>query len=163
MDAIVRRRALLAAAKVALSLTVLGCSSGSEDSTAEDDTSAEALRHKDAGCSAHHTPACDVPEIGADASVSKSGIACCKSLIQSEMVDAGFGMGQLPASAKKDPDVLSCCSAVKAQGIGQFQSLYETAMACCQLTGDFSNPACTPWGPPMPPAMREGFALPEVA
>lgn len=166
MDAIVRRRALLAAAKVALSLTVLGCSSSAEDPTAsEDDTAAEALhRHKDAGCH-HHQAACDTT-VTADAGVSADGLACCRTLVTSEMADAGFGMSQLPASAKKDPDITACCKAISASGWGSggaAMSAYETARACCELTGDWSNPACTPWGPPMPPAMKAGFELDGVA
>jgi hypothetical protein len=171
MDLLVRRRALLAAAKVALSLSIVACSAAVEDPTSQDDTTNDYLRKKnDAGPAATHdcgtkappTTTCGIPKTGVDAAapVASEELTCCTSFIASKRSDAGEGWMTLPADAKKDPDIVACCGAIVANGVswgddaGIATAPYDVVQSCCQVTG-FRSVACTPWGPPAPPAMTK--------
>lgn len=62
-----------------------------------------------------------------------------------------------PATLKKDARLASCCDALASQpapadGLAVTEEL--RTLGCCHVAGFTSAAAhCTPWGPPMPPAM----------
>lgn len=156
----VRLAALRAAAKLALGLSFVGCS-GAESITAEsaeDDAASGASedlkkkRAKDAGPAA-------CKDAGADAAAPS-----CKELLAATFADAAWEpfrtyrteKAPLPPSPAR---AASCCRD-GADGWGQPEAVGEHRWACCNLLGDGESqgdgvPAyCTPWGPPVPPAMR---------
>jgi len=175
MDALTRRRALSAAAKVAFSFTFIGagtavtaCGAGSlDDRTAgNDDQTDDALhRARDAGkaqaphaCNGAADAAADAPvdastgpvcalPAGGDAGPSDEAITCCVDLVGSRAA----------ADGGSDPSIAACCQAIGAdywKGNG-FENQKETTAlwACCGF-GDIPQSTCSPWGPPMPPRMR---------
>jgi hypothetical protein len=171
MDLLVRRRALLAAAKVALSLSIVACSAAVEDPSPQDDATNDYLsKKKDAGGTATHdcgstaapTTTCGIPKAGVDASapVGSETLTCCTNFVASAQADAGEGWMQLPAGSNKDPNIVACCGAIVANGAGASEdggtatAPWELVQSCCQVTG-FKSVACTPWGPPAPPAMTK--------
>ena len=58
----------------------------------------------------------------------------------------------------QDEGVGACCNVVVAhanEGGSVMEQLgWENIQRCCQAAGSPFGPACTPWGPPVPPAMR---------
>jgi hypothetical protein len=164
MDARIRREALRAAAKVALSLTVLtGCSSTPAESRDEGTQSEEALRRR------RQDPL---------ASVDTSCPTECEAALDALTADRDANrMEDLP----KSPNVVACCNTLLDEsdrewstpmdddgGIADASEPFKTKhrFTCCRATGTKEVPwgthvACTPWGPPMPPSMTE--FLQEVA
>ena len=169
MDLLVRRRALLAAAKVALSFSIVACSAAVEDPSPQDDTTNDYLsKKKDSGAAAAHdcgtnappTLACGIPKTGFDAgTVSNDSLACCTTLVGGKKTDAGEGWMTLPEGAGKDPNVAGCCTAIIAHAYNWQEDAgvtvpYDLVYSCCQATGSTAM-ACTPWGPPAPPAITK--------
>jgi hypothetical protein len=149
MDALIRRRALLAAAKVALSMSVFGCAAAVDQPPADENANAESdeLRrhHVDAGhTSCHDAGAPTAPKTKAE----------CKAYVDAHEADAGGGWADLPpGSAKRDPELAACCTTLIDGGFNS--DTYQEVSACCQDMGDTKDLACTPWGPPAPPAVDE--------
>lgn len=149
MDRETRRLALRQAAKMVLGAAFIGCG-GALASEASPDAAADARGPydavpKDAGL------ACDVTPVG-DAGISESSVACCLALTESVTPDSG-GF---------DVDPSGCCHALYEKGHHSLVSFaygpshhwrYDTCGSCAKLVGD--PVACTPWGPPVPPAMLE--------
>jgi hypothetical protein len=170
MDLLVRRRALLAAAKVALSFSIVACSAAVEDPSPQDDTTNDYLsKKKDSGaaaahdCGSNHAPtlACGIAKTPAlDAGkASNDTLACCTTLVRGTQSDAGEGWMTLSASAAKDPNVAGCCDALIANAWNWDEDAgvtvpYDLVSSCCQATGSKAM-ACTPWGPPAPPAITK--------
>jgi hypothetical protein len=97
---------------------------------------------------------------------------CCATTLGSALV-ADSGLLDPADAAASDPRVLGCC-AVAAYRLnadvgpdaGAFYGDMGTLMDagvnvnsnfldCCYALKDYQGPACTPWGPPMPPAMPD--------
>lgn len=116
-------------------------------------------------------PSSVLPEglhVDAAAGISEPTFGCCVSLLKAVPPnDGGF---QFPDAAVDDPQVRDCCATVIARldyEYGQTieqpdasmatlrqdeQTAASVRWACCQVT-PAEGPTCTPWGPPMPPAM----------
>ncbi len=171
MDLLVRRRALLAAAKVALSFSIVACSAAVEDPSSQDDTTNDYLSKKkdsgaaavahDCGSNAPSTLACGIAKTPAlDAGkVSNDSLACCTTLVSGKKTDAGEGWMALPEGVAKDPNVAGCCNALIANAFNWEEDAgvtvpYDLVYSCCQATGSTAM-ACTPWGPPAPPAITK--------
>jgi hypothetical protein len=65
----------------------------------------------------------------------------------------------LPEGAGKDPNVAACCGAIIAHAYtweadAGVEVPYDLVYSCCQATGSKAM-ACTPWGPPAPPAITK--------
>ena len=121
---------------------------GDDASTAHDGAS-EASTRSDASLT------CDLsqPE-------SNAAFECC--IAHEESVFAADAGGT-------DPTTMTCCKAIIDRIDGdtgdagaQFSTDYQQAGPvlgeCCRLLGTPIGPACTPWGPPPPPAMPEEVA-----
>jgi hypothetical protein len=59
-------------------------------------------------------------------------------------------------AAAADPTIVACCNAI-IQHVNQKPADYTRAQIeisqCCPLLANPFGAACTPWGPPVPPAM----------
>lgn len=159
MDAETRKLALRQAAKMVLGVAFVGCGGAIAAEAAPDGASdaktggydAAVAVPKDAGLACNLTPE-------GDAGISESSVACCFALTESATPDAGFAFD--PAPWASNPSLSGCCTALYEKGHHSLVSFaygkephwrYDTCGACAKLVGDPS--ACTPWGPPVPPAM----------
>ncbi len=201
----IRHRALLAAAKVTLSLAALGC--GAADplpSLATDQRSSESPceqggKRCDTGAAGAAGAAPEEQAGGAPPGVggASPGVGGVGGQVATAGAGQGGGLGcgentEFPYDAvqvnccldvvkktfPQDPgalppetlsaEELACCRVVLTsrdqQGEAPIAGVdpipWNLAYACCLFTdpsdGSFS-PTCTPWGPPMPPAMIEGL------
>jgi hypothetical protein len=172
MRASTKSFALRAAAKAALSMTVVGCGGATVTTPTEDAGKTSASMAKDAGMTPTVLEDSEAPpttrdggdsrvamgdpcpgvSVG-DASVSEDGFACCKSYL-TPAADAAFGSLGVDASA---PFAAACCSAVIRYADttdGAYASADAILPGCCEsLDPEPIGRACTPWGPPVPPAM----------
>jgi hypothetical protein len=142
--------ALKAAGKVAFSVAFLaGCSSANETEANTDD---QALRARvDAGHAGH------------DGASSDGGSPSCeKKFTCDDLLNAAFPTpGNYPGTQiATTPQVQSCChdllvgfeSSIEGR-VGSFEHRWD----CCENHGESNEGigfACTPWGPPVPPAMK---------
>lgn len=147
----VRRRALLAASKVSLSAVLLtGCGGRVEAPSPEPlftEGSADAAGVLDAESADSASSETMVP---ADAG------SACGRIVEAALSDAGEPV------VSTDPAVVACCREILPTWTfgGEGTVSYEVARACCEVIGgdkwwELGYPACTPWGPPMPPAFDE--------
>jgi len=176
MELRVKKLALRSAAKVAFGSIAAGC--GGSMMVASDagvDAKVDAFVEKDAAIvDVARTP--DAPEDAAlactgptevDASdVDESVFQCCVVTLQSQVGDASpFDQNGPDASlVANDPAATNCCRVVIARidhepDGGSFGDDYASATSgvdlvpwCCDVAFEM-GPACTPWGPPTPPAM----------
>jgi hypothetical protein len=144
----IQRAALRAAARLALPAFLFACGSttpspANDDSTStssESDLSAAGCSHKvDAYCAAEHP--------------YETKEDCCKD----EVADADFPkdlrMGPNP-DTRVDALTRGCCT-VLAQAADKAQTFsWPERTECCAAIGWNAAGTCTPWGPPVPPAMR---------
>lgn len=169
----VQRRALRAAAKVALAFStasVFGACGGqvAQVPGGKDDAEADAATTTDAAVDDTFVVAdaiVDATSCGAigDAA-TPTQLACCAAKVRAtfpvdvaEPVDAGGA----PDGGSPDPSLQACCGELIKVYDGtpdhDFGLSWAQARACCYaLPGPwFSHAglACTPWGPPMPPPM----------
>lgn len=166
----VHSAALRAAAKVAFSVAFIGgCAAqtaeGEDPATAdgagaatsaEADLSAKAKKAKKNSGKATAAPGCH----HADASAPK--LSC------EQVVNAAFPTdGNYPGVKQSvSAEVQTCCVELLAPSDGGVPMLAEHRWDCCANlpadAGQQVNIACTPWGPPVPPAMKRR-ALPAPA
>jgi hypothetical protein len=192
MDYSTRRAALRAAAKVALSASIIGCGSvvvedldhgGAASSGGGSGPIATATSTSSASGSVSSTGtgdiapdagpsdggeelACDTPPLGVDAGISDETLTCCIGFLGGYVPD-GSDWPEFDAVAAADPSVKGCCNAMiqdVAKVAQQGSALaWNELNACCGVLGNPNGPACTPWGPPVPPEMPIDRALLEVA
>ena len=146
MDRHVHLAALRAAAKLTMGISfVAGCSS----------TDAPAIGSDDTNLTDHApTPASDA-SAPCDGSTD-AGAPSCESLLASAFPSPAWDdfrtyrteAAPLPTAT---PEVRACCEKITSES--------EQRWECCNLLGGGDSLgsgllACTPWGPPVPPAMR---------
>ena len=171
MDELTVRRALRAAAKVAFSFSVAGCGGAIAPEAAIDsghvDTTgpgadgghvalSDAASSRDTGVV---LASCNEPSLGVDASVGDDTFACCRQRVDQAMSDASWP--RLGDAAASDPGVVMCCNAVilhVEEKPADYAKASHEIQPCCQLLHSPIGVACTPWGPPVPPAMPEEIA-----
>ncbi len=166
----VKRRALLGAAKVAFSASLAACgglvivepgtsqgAGGASTTTSgneKPETSATTAATTSAATTAIATASSGTPSACFDAA-GQEDVGCCDALIEATFPIDGSPMG--PTTS----DVVGCCSAelaAKSASTGGSQVPYTQLYACCSVPGVVkANPACSPWGPPVPPSMPVGF------
>jgi hypothetical protein len=144
----IQRAALRAAAKLALPAFLFACGStasppanddSSTTSSSESDLSAATCSKKvDRYCAAEHP--------------YETQVECCSD----EVATADFPKDP-PFSTKPDPNVdaltRGCCT-VLAQAADTDPSTKWPRFSCCAAIGWDATGSCTPWGPPVPPAMK---------
>lgn len=161
------RAALRAAAKVAFSVALLGCGGATSltaDEGAEPEvTSGDGYDTTQADLRSKKRPPrvkCDAGNASCSsiASVSQKE-ACCEAVLKSTFPKGDDWQTRV---ADADGDVKACCQTIAEKVDRQIQGGWdEDAGAytwprtqCCSLLGWQGSLACTPWGPPTPPAMR---------
>ena len=165
MDTGIRRMALRNAAKVALGSLVMGCGGmiDTTDDGAAPDAAHDAPKDAVAKTDAATTLACTGP-VEADASgIDTTTFQCCLGV-----EDALIG-GQAPFEVDSgvvtsDPSAVNCCNAIIAhvdQVTTDYNAASQALQLCCPALKYPPGIACTPWGPPTPPAMAD--VLQEVA
>lgn len=175
MNSYVRRLALRNAAKVAFGSLFLQCggaiSTGPTDAEADGNAKPDG-KPVDAAVLDVSVPdgalACTgATEVDAG-DVTEETLTCCVDVVSNQVGDASlFGDPNGPDASlvTNDPAALNCCNAIIARiddepDGGDLSQDYGTATAnevlqwCCQATGTPIGSACTPWGPPTPPAME---------
>jgi hypothetical protein len=174
MQALTRRLALRAAAKAALSVTVLGCGgiTLTESSDAIVDSSdARGEAQSDAA-------ACNLPPLGRGGDISQSTFDCCIDKVDGMLGDAA----SVPGADRYWTPAIPCCTAIITRLNDHMSADANAAandfdgqviVACCETLRDHGSlprledgafgEACTPWGPPVPPEMPGHFFDLEVA
>lgn len=169
-----RRAALRATAKIALSLTVVGCTT----SVLDDSNSAEAPAEEaptivvatpNDDAPADEPPrvipraperndiveplACGAPEPGDEVVIDDEQLGCCLDMLEPLVVSTSGNTWEQWQQEAADPAVYGCCMVAiahvdadwsKSETVGS-----DAMMSCCGL--GIIGWACTPWGPPMPP------------
>lgn len=161
-----RRAALRATAKVALSLTVVGCAAevqlpreDNEDATVGTDEELTRAGGRTgsptaSGGSSGDELVCDAPPVGEVVLLDAELVQCCTSFIEPATPTDGPSWETWQSVA--DPDLDGCCQVLVAhvdQDTTGAGDLWEMMSACCMRLDYPMGPACTPWGPPVPPAM----------
>ena len=146
MDKLTHLNALRAAARVAFGVAVLG---GCSAAVTEEETVASESEINKAPCPSK-----------ADAAPPPDAKPSCDTVLASAFGDAGddFGATQDPPKAVSE-DVKTCCHEKLTDQSAESWT-FEHRWACCNAFGSWNSPdraiamACTPWGPPVPPAMK---------
>jgi hypothetical protein len=103
----------------------------------------------------------------AESAVSDSMFNCCIAELE-PLIGGDSGLGASDAEAA-DPNLVACCGVLvfaadndHIEPIGKEATAQLTSFAnlgndrrstCCDVLKEPSGPTCTPWGPPMPPAI----------
>lgn len=172
MNEAIRRQALQTTAKIALSLTVLACGGtveiANQTATATDDPPDPELPiHEEDEEEPPvqlfrpeaETLACEAAPVGEEvALLDAEQLDCCTELLESVWPVEGPNAWEQWQRSMQDPDVGACCNVVVAHANQQVELLdtlgWQNVQMCCDAAGAPFGAACTPWGPPVPPAMR---------
>ncbi len=159
MDRALRRTALRNAAKVAFGSLLVGCGGviDTGDNVSNPLPLPDAAPTKPDTDAPTEVLACTGP-VDVDAStVDETAFQCCLGVEQALLgdaspwaVDAGAVTG--------DPSAENCCNAIIAHvdhTPSDYAAAGEPLQLCCAALHSPMGPACTPWGPPTPPAMPE--------
>ena len=174
-----RRAALRATAKIALSLTVVGCASTVQLETANTDEPIEegptqverfdeAMPDDPIPTTPAPTPAktpdqlvCDAPHPGEEVAIDDAQLDCCIELLEPLIPSGEVNSWEQWQQDAEDLSVMGCCAVAvshvsadwnKSETVG-----WETLNSCCSIDPAL-GPACTPWGPPMPPVFDDQLA-----
>ncbi len=157
MDLHVRKLALRSAAKVAFGSIALGCGGSL---MVESDAATDAADAKNETSTIEAGPldaalACTPPVEVDGGDPGEEIFQCCLGEVEAITGDAGFVVA--PASeVTGDPSLDNCCKAIIAH-VDNATEDYSAATSglptCCNALQGPVGPACTPWGPPTPPAM----------
>ena len=173
MDAFTRKLALRNAAKVAFGSLFFGCGGTMVSASEPPDALPDAPAAPDAAFSdvvaADAALACTGPTEVDAGNVSEETFQCCIGVVSSDVGDASPWESD-GGEIASDPSAANCCSAIVARVddepdggnvSGDYLAASNLLPWCCRALGYPMGPACTPWGPPMPPPMA-AFAM-EVA
>jgi hypothetical protein len=174
MDISTRKKALRHAAKVAFGSLMMGCG-GTEgvngpdaqgdtmvakDAPAGQDARAQDAQDEgptDAMMVGDGSLACTGEAVSVDSGdVTEQTFQCCLGVIEQDLGDSAFPEADA-STVTGDPSVDNCCSVVIARvddNTGDYSAADAVLPSCCNALGYPQGPACTPWGPPMPPAME---------
>jgi hypothetical protein len=160
MEPWIRKRALEAAAKVALSVTSLGACGGKAlvpDGVDSGDPTESTQEIFDSGIARVEAGPCG-PFPGATS--AEPTVRCCHDLVASS-ADAAV---ETWSEAAARPDVVACChsilSACDRPSAVPGCAFYDVvSFVCCPILGSNTASFCGPWGPPTPPAMPGGEEL----
>ncbi len=145
----VHRKALRAASNVAFSVALIGCGAASEDAKSTngdtpDDGTAATAAESELRAKPKHGASCH------DGGAADAKPADCKTVVDAAFPTAGDYPG-----TKQDvsSEVQACCLEMLTTS-GATIGVHR--WDCCANVPSGSNvmAACTPWGPPVPPAMK---------
>ena len=178
MDDNIRRRALLATAKVALSFTVMGCGTvvvmEAPDRPVGDDPVEQPPSEeppKQLTDISHESLVdepepeglmCQAPPVGSEVPLEDEElVACCADELMPQLTaiqSSNELWSDFVNAAEQDPGVQACCSVILTANDANVldvddPNLWSTLQPCCATAGNVFGPTCAPWGPPVPPAM----------
>ncbi len=84
-----------------------------------------------------------------DAGSGDASVAC-GSALAAAFPDAGADWWAGGEALSRDPVLVACCTAMSAPEPAPIDAI--RASGCCHVEFPGNGPACTPWGPPVPPA-----------
>jgi hypothetical protein len=163
MNTTTRAYALRAAAKAALTFSLTACGGVTEPPDPSDKKAERTIAGDAAAAQADASPRVDAraavdlgpcPGLVADAAVSNDSFGCCLTFLE-DGADAGV------ATTRGGE---ACCGAVvsyvdHATVPGAYGAAEPVLSACCSSLHPLPvGEACTPWGPPVPPAMPSEVA-----
>jgi hypothetical protein len=158
----VHAAALGAATRVAFSILLVGCGGGTTTETALGDPGDPSQAQTGYGESDLRTgaPPCHA-DAGADADAAATDKPSCDELLAASFPDAGAWPGADGQNASTD--VKACCN----EALVKDGAATRYRWSCCNAIGwGTGTPtdaaigaACTPWGPPVPPAMSAAKAV----
>ena len=169
MDESIRRAALRATAKVALAMTVMGClgevrvdSAGAQAGEGGDQPATPDPLEPGAGGTggATATPdpealACEAPYPDEAVILDSDQLGCCEDLL-GPLLPAVGEQWDAWNEVSGELEVQGCCRVAVAHFDADpvaSEVPWETLGPCCDAIGFPSGPACTPWGPAVPPAV----------
>ena len=174
MNDLIRLKALRAAAKVALSLTVVGCAGNvqfdageSNPGPPEDDSDSVVVADPEENEVSHLIGVtmpdpedgklmCEAPPVGEQVEIDEAQLACCVEFIE-PLTPQNTDWDSWSELAANDADVAACCNVAVHNAEQDFEAVdWQLVQSCC-LVGGLEGPACTPWGPPMPPCASAGL------
>jgi hypothetical protein len=147
-----RRQALQQTARIAFGASVLSCAPSQPRPTEVEQlptASATSTPSRPVVHQAPPAPSCAVG-LNTDGGILKGSVNCCL-----EATSEAAKLKSRNWSADR-PDLAACCRTIAKAGylpsfVYESKWPEEACFACAEVLG---NPgACTPWGPPMPPAM----------
>jgi hypothetical protein len=159
MDPRARELALRAAAKVAFAGSMFGCGNGqstppvtggSPPPTGSPTASSTAVATSTATSTPTSAPTSNVCAPKDLTTPTPGEVACCTDVVHAA-VKGGGGI--------QSPNEVDCCKALAAWNDGQIKAGHgdQESMperdACCKAMKWGGGITCTPWGPPVPPAM----------
>lgn len=149
----IRKAALRAAAKLAFSVTVVGCAAhepSADPTTTETDTANQEVRSRHP---VSHPGLCGTTDGGVPDTYAKQ---CCEGVVHASFTKKGTYKASGPAL----PDTKTCCSALAAFHDHDPATMWSwpERSECCGVLEWSGAATCTPWGPPVPPAMRRRAA-----
>jgi len=175
MNHAIRRQALQTTAKVALSLTVLACGGTVEvaqEAPAQtdpppdppepiDEEQGERLPSQASFPEEEEPLACDAAPVGEEVTIlDDEQLGCCLDQLEPVWPAEGPDGWEQWQETMQDEDVGACCNVVVAHAdqattFDLFETLgWDKIQRCCEAAGSPVGPACTPWGPPVPPHLR---------
>ena len=171
MELHVKKLALRSAAKVAFGSIAFGCggsmmeqSDASSDATADrfEASALDAPHPIDSATTDDAALACTPPVEVDGGDPGEEVFQCCLGEVETLTGDAGFVVVDA-GEITSDPSLENCCNAIIAHvdnATDDYSAASVVLPTCCNAIGGPIGPACTPWGPPMPPEMNtlEGVA-----
>ena len=163
----VHAAALRAAAKVAFSMALIGCGSAASHDPSEDPAygSDEGTAQTSQGeLKKRRTPKGAVCDAGkpqatcAQQTTVAAKEACCEALLSKQW--PGGDDWQTSIQPGEGGAELAACCQVVAEKVDRSWGNPDAGLGswprtqCCSLLGWQGSMACTPWGPPTPPAMK---------
>lgn len=166
-------RALRAAIRLALGTLVLtGCAAASDKSETETESSDLTAKSEKSTAKLDKSAKADAggSEVCPDA---KPEPKSCDAILAASFPDGG-GADWWKGATRNDPELVRCCTEIAGDQTDtdfEDQASLDDFFArenrirssgCCDVQFPGAGAACTPWGPPVPPAMPWAF-LAEVA
>ncbi len=134
-------RALAATARVACCSVLLGCTPKPAPSANPSPQAGPA----NPGPAGEPAPAIGLPLRKPTSPANDQELLACKTHTRAVFTDKTEG----PSDRTK-----SCCQAIAASLTAEQIDEWRELPACCNLIARYDIPACTPWGPPCPPALE---------
>jgi hypothetical protein len=172
MELHVKKLALRSAAKVAFGTMMVGCggtmavsdagepqdasnpkNDASSIDSSTDGNAADVAQIEDA--TGDGALACTPPVEVDGGDPGAEVFACCLGVVEAITGDAGFIVADA-GEVTGDPSVDNCCKAIIAHvdnDTPDYSAAEQALPTCCNALASPMGPACTPWGPPMPPEM----------
>ncbi len=147
-----RVAALGAAARVAFSVTLIGCSGAVPDAASPEPGAGTGDGDKNAEATAVAVGKAP-PGKPRGRALPRKTRATCEAVVRAAMPDGG----DLDRTQAVDPEVKACCQVLadahdEELKSGQGGWEWGERSYCCGMLGWSGNATCTPWGPPVPPA-----------